>query len=195
MSIKSICVFCGSSEGLDSIYMQQARQLGQMLGGRSITLIYGGAKVGLMGAVADGVLSEGGTAVGIIPQFLCTKEVAHGGLSELILVDTMHERKLKMHEMSDAIITLPGGWGTMEEMFEMLTWGQLGLHQKPIGLLNINSYYDSLIELTANMVSSGFISKSLTEMLLIEEDATLLLDRMNHYIPPAIPKWITEQTT
>jgi uncharacterized protein (TIGR00730 family) len=195
MTIKSICVFCGSGTGNDVRYMEAAYQLGQLLANRGMRLVYGGAKLGLMGAIADGVLSEGGTAVGVIPHFLCTKEVAHGGLSELILVDTMHERKLKMHELSDGIITLPGGWGTMEEMFEMLTWGQLGLHQKPLGLLNINGYYDGLKQFTNTMVEEGFLKKELTDMLLMHEDAKVLLQQMNSYVPPAVPRWITEETT
>ncbi|RYD58616.1 MAG: TIGR00730 family Rossman fold protein [Sphingobacteriales bacterium] len=193
--MKSICVFCGSGSGNDSRYMDAAYQLGQLLAEKNIKLIYGGAKLGLMGAVADGVLSEGGTAIGVIPHFLCTKEVAHGGLSELMLVDTMHERKLKMHELSDGIITMPGGWGTMEEMFEMLTWGQLGMHQKPIGLYNINGYYDGLRTFHQTMVNEGFLKRELIDMLMMNEDADGLLAQMERYTPPVVPRWITEETT
>src|SRR5687768_1380717 len=136
--MKSVAIFCGSSSGSDSIYYSQAAMLGKILAHRKIQIVYGGAKVGLMGAVADGALKEGGKVIGVLPNFLKSKEIAHTGLTDLILVESMHERKLKMHELSDGIIALPGGFGTLEELFEMLTWSQLGLHKKPIGLLNIN---------------------------------------------------------
>jgi uncharacterized protein (TIGR00730 family) len=136
--MKSVTVFCGSSSGSNSVYATQAMLLGTALAHRKIRLIYGGAKIGLMGIIADAVLKEGGEVVGILPQFLSSKEIAHRGLTQLIMVDSMHERKTKMHELSDGVIALPGGFGTLEELFEMLTWAQLGLHQNPIGLLNVD---------------------------------------------------------
>jgi uncharacterized protein (TIGR00730 family) len=148
-----------------------------------------------MGAVAEGALENGGVVIGVIPTFLQTKEVTHHGLTELIKVNTMHERKIKMHDLSDAVITLPGGWGTMDEMFEMLTWGQMGLHQKPMGLLNINGYYDSLQALTDNMVSEGFLGEEVNRMLLINTDIEDLLRMMEDYVAPEVTQWLTKKTT
>jgi len=193
--MKSIVVFCGSSEGYDGSYREAAFQLGETLAARHIRVVFGGAKVGLMGALAEGVLEQNGNIVGVIPSFLRTKEVAHEGLTQLITVETMHERKLKMHELSDGIIAMPGGWGTMEELFEMLTWGQLGLHKKPVGLLNINGYYDALKALSDNMVQEGFLSEYVNNMLLIDESIEGLLEKMSVYEPIDTPKWITRQAT
>ena len=193
--MKSIVVFCGSSEGYNECYREAAYNLGALLAARGIRIIYGGAKVGLMGALADGVLENNGEIIGIIPGFLKTKEVAHEQLTRLIVVDTMHERKLKMHELSDGIITLPGGWGTMEELFEMLTWSQLGLHNKPVGLLNINGYYDALKALTDNMVTEGFLNEFVNATLLINGSIDDLLTQMEAYDPTATPQVVTKQTT
>jgi len=193
--MKSIVVFCGSSEGNNPVYKEQAFALGKTMAAQGIRLIYGGAKVGLMGAVADGVLQNGGSAVGVIPYFLQTKEIAHEALTELIVVDTMHERKLKMHELSDGIVTLPGDFGTMEEFFEMLTWAQLGLHQKPIGLLNTNGFYSNLFSLADTMVDEGFLKASNRDMLLMHDHIDALLEQMHAYVAPEVPKWITKQTT
>src|SRR4051812_45545089 len=176
--MKSIAIFCGSGDGYNECYRETAYQLGAVLAERNIRIVYGGAKIGLMGAVADGAMDNNGHVIGVIPYFLKTKEVAHDNLTELIQVDTMHERKVRMHELSDAIITLPGGWGTMEEMFEMLTWGQLGLHQKPIGILNINGYYDSLKVLANMMVDEGFLKQEIKDMLLFSESIDELLEMM-----------------
>jgi len=193
--MKNIAVFCGSGDGYNEIYRETAYQLGKTLAEQGIATIYGGAKVGMMGALADGVLQHGGKIVGVIPYFLKTKEVVHEGLTELISVETMHDRKLKMSELSDGIITMPGGWGTMEEMFEMLTWGQLGLHVKPVGLLNVNGYYDALKALSDNMVQEGFLDEYVNSTLLISESIEDLLEQMAAYAPPPAPKWITQQTT
>lgn len=193
--MKSIAIFCGSSEGYNEAYRETAYQLGAVLAERNVRIIYGGAKVGLMGAIADGALDSNGNVTGVIPYFLKTKEVAHESLTELIQVDTMHERKVKMHELSDAVITLPGGWGTMEEMFEMLTWGQLGLHKKPIGILNINGYYDSLKVLASMMVDEGFLRPEIKDMLLFSESIDELLEMMSQYVAPDVPKWVTKKTT
>ncbi len=193
--MKSIVVFCGSAQGNNSIYKDAARVLGATLAQAGIKLVYGGAKVGLMGTVADAAIEAGGEVIGVIPEFLRTKEVAHEALTELIVVDNMHERKLKMHELSDGIIALPGGWGTMEELFEMLTWAQLGLHNKPVGLLNINGYYNALAALCDTMVSEGFLPADVRGMLLSSDDANELLAKMHDYVPISTPKWITGKTT
>lgn len=192
--MKSITVFCGSSMGTDDHYRIAAKQLGATLADQDIILVYGGAKVGLMGAVADGVLDNGGKAVGVLPHFLGSKEIAHQGLTELIMVESMHERKMKMNELCDGVITMPGGFGTMEELFEMLTWAQLGLHAKPIGLLNIGGYYDALIVLIQTMVDRGFLKGINQDMLLISGDIDELLDKMKCYVAPAVPKWINTDT-
>ncbi len=193
--MKSIVVFCGSGDGYNECYREAAYELGAILAGRGIRIVYGGAKVGLMGALASGALENGGKVIGVIPAFLQTKEVAHDGLTELITVETMHERKLRMHELSDGIITMPGGWGTMEEMFEMLTWGQLGLHEKPVGLLNVNGYYDALKALSDNMVTEGFLDEFVNSSLLISESPEELLTKMEDYTPVAAKKIMTRQTT
>lgn len=189
--MKSIVVFCGSSAGQSPVYLEQAILLGAALAQRGLTLVYGGAKVGLMGAVADGALQAGGKVIGVLPHFLQQKELAHEGLSELILVDTMHERKTKMNELCEGVIALPGGFGTMEELFEMLTWGQLGLHRKPVGLLNVNGFYDALIALSKTMSNSGFLSAENRDMLLCSNDINHLLEQMEKYQPPVNSKWIS----
>jgi len=149
-------VFCGPSLGTEELYKSQATLLGQTLAQNNIQLVYGGANVGLMGAVADGVLNNGGKVIGVLPNFLKSKKIAHEHLTQLILVETMHERKMKMNELCDGVIALPGGFGTLEEFFEMLTWAQLGLHKKPIAILNIDGFYDPLIILVQTMVDKGF---------------------------------------
>jgi uncharacterized protein (TIGR00730 family) len=185
-----ITVFCGSSFGTEEIYTQQAALLGKTLAKQNIELVYGGANVGLMGAVADGVLNNGGKAIGVLPDFLRSKEIAHLGLTELILVESMHERKTKMNDLCDGVIALPGGFGTLEELFEMLTWAQLGLHKKPIAILNINGFYDSLIQLTEVMVSKGLLKDVNQQMLLVSDDIDDLLDKMKNYKAPTVGKWI-----
>ena len=190
--MKSVAVFCGSSSGKDSIYRSRAAVLGATLAQQNIRIIYGGAKVGLMGAVADAALSAGGNVVGVIPRFLRSKEIAHTALTELILVESMHDRKTKMHDLCDGIIALPGGFGTLEELFEILTWAQLGLHKKPIGLLDVNGFYSHLKKLLQSMVNEGFLKEINYNMLLISDDIKGLLSQMNQYSAPDIPKWITE---
>lgn len=194
MVMKSVTIFCGSSSGTDPIYKSYAALLGKTLANRGIQIIYGGAKVGLMGAIADGALGEGGKVIGVLPGFLKTKEIAHEGLTELIMVESMHERKMKMHELSDGIMALPGGFGTLEELFEMLTWGQLGLHRKPIGLLNINGFYDNLNMLLETMVDQGFLREINFKMLLMSHDIDELLIQMSNYVAPVVGKWINEET-
>jgi uncharacterized protein (TIGR00730 family) len=191
--MKQITVFCGSSFGTDEIYEKQAFRLGEILADRKIGLVYGGANVGLMNAVANGSLSKGGEVTGVLPVFIKDKGIAHKNLTELILVETMHERKTKMNELSDGVIALPGGFGTLEEFFETLTWGQLGLHRKPVGLLNINGFYDSLKILAQTMVEKGFLKEANRKMLLISDEIENLLDQMENYISPTIDKWIIRE--
>lgn len=188
--MNSITIFCGSSMGTDPIYHQQAILLGEKLAQNNIQLVYGGAKVGLMGAVADGALNSTGKVIGVIPDFLLKKELAHRGITELHIVETMHQRKTMMHDLSDGFIALPGGFGTLEELFEIITWAQLGLHKKPIGLLNTNGFYNHLSLLLEQMVANGFLKEINREMLLIEEDIDALLDRMRCYQAPLVGKWI-----
>ncbi|WP_411812130.1 TIGR00730 family Rossman fold protein [Chryseobacterium scophthalmum] len=191
--MKSITVFCGSSFGSDDLYKKQATLLGQTLAKQNIQLIYGGANIGLMGAVADGVLKEGGKAIGVLPNFLQSKEIAHQNLTELILVETMHERKTKMNEHCDGVIVLPGGYGTLEEFFEMITWAQLGLHKKPIAILNIDGFYDDLIKLVQKMVDKGFLKQINQEMLLVSDSIDELLEKMRNYHAPIVGKWISKE--
>lgn len=191
--MKRITVFCGSSFGTEEIYKEQASLLGKTLAKENIELVYGGANVGLMGAVADGVLNSGGKAIGVLPNFLRSKEIAHLGLTELILVESMHERKTKMNDLCDGVIALPGGFGTLEELFEMLTWAQLGLHKKPIAILNINGFYDSLIELTKTMTEKGLLKEANQKMLLVSDNIHDLLLQMRNYTPPTVVKWIDKE--
>lgn len=193
--MKAVAVFCGSSSGASSTFAQEACRLGQQLAQRGITLVYGGAKVGLMGAVADGALDEGGKVIGVLPHFLQAKELAHPGLTELLLVDSMHERKQLMNEHCEGVIALPGGFGTLEELFEMLTWGQLGLHQKPIGILNTEGYYDALIRLLDHMVQQGLLRVSNRQMLLVSDTIDDLLQQMLDYKPALVGKWLDENQT
>ena len=191
--MKRITVFCGSSFGTDEIYEKQAFKLGEILADRKIGLVFGGANVGLMNAVANGSLSKGGEVTGVLPVFIKEKGIAHKNLTELILVGTMHERKTIMNELSDGVIALPGGFGTLEEFFEALTWGQLGLHRKPAGLLNIKGFYDSLKILAKTMVEKGFLKEDNRKMLLISDDIENLLDQMENYIAPTVDKWIIRE--
>lgn len=190
MTLKSLTVFCGSSAGTDKKFELEAYRLGKTMADEKIELIYGGAIVGLMGAVANGVMENGGKAIGVLPYFLRDKEIAHNNLTELIMVDTMHERKTKMNELSDGVIALPGGFGTLEELFEMLTWAQLGLHRKPIALLNTNGFYDELLSLLQNMVDKGFLKPINKEMLLVSDDVERLILLMKEYNAPLVEKWI-----
>lgn len=188
--MQAISVFCGSSNGNQSIFSEQARLLGCTLAQRDITVIYGGAKVGLMGAVADGALQEGGKVIGILPHFLSNVEIAHPALTELIIVNSMHERKQRINDLCTGAIALPGGFGTLDELFDMLTLGQLGIHQKPIGTLNTNGYYDGLLQLLQNMVANGLLRASNYAMVLADQTIEGLLQKMAAYQPPLETKWI-----
>ncbi|MDX2442687.1 MAG: TIGR00730 family Rossman fold protein [Bacteroidales bacterium] len=190
--MKKVAVFCGSSFGSDVIFEEQAYLLGQTLAIRNIGVVYGGANLGLMGALAEGVLSKNGKIVGVIPEFLKEKEIAHQNLTELILVESMHERKKKMNELSDGVIALPGGFGTLEEFFEMLTWAQLGLHKKPVAILNIVGFYNDLVNFIQNMVDKKFLKVINQDMLLISENIDDLLGKMVSYQAPNVGKWITK---
>jgi uncharacterized protein (TIGR00730 family) len=184
--MKRVAVYCGSSLGASKSYKTGAIQLGKELAKRNITLVYGGSSIGLMGAVADTVLSEGGHAIGVIPKILEEREISHKGLTELITVDTMHERKAKMAELVDGFVVMPGGTGTLEEFFEVFTWGQIGLHKKPCGLLNINHYYDPLIRLFEHMIEQKFLQEKFGTMAIIEEEPAALLDKFLNYEAPSV---------
>ncbi len=188
--IRSLCVYCGSSPGRTGIYAESARALGAALVERGIRLVYGGASVGIMGVVADAVLAAGGEVVGIIPESLQRKELAHPGLTELHVTRSMHERKALMAELSDGFIALPGGIGTLEELFEIWTWAQLGFHDKPCGLFNVGGYYDSLVRFLDHSVAEEFVKPLYRSMLIVESDPHMLLDRYARYQPPAVPKWV-----
>jgi hypothetical protein len=181
--------------GNSSLYAKAAYELGSLLAVNKIRLIYGGAKVGLMGTVADGVLQNGGEVTGVLPTFLSGKEIAHAGLTELILVESMHERKMKMSELADGFIALPGGMGTMEELCEILTWSQLGLHRKPAGVLNVNGYYDFLLLLFQKMVEEGFLREKHHHMLLHADKGEVLLTQMKQYQAPTVEKWLNKSDT
>jgi len=188
--MNSICIYCGSSAGKSPDYAFAARELGRELVSRGLGLVYGGASVGLMGAIADAVLEAGGSAVGVIPRSLATKELAHRGLDELFVVESMHERKAKMAELSCGFIALPGGWGTLEEVFEILTWAQLGFHDKPCGLLNVSGYYDHLGVFLEHAMQERFVREEYRPMIMIESRPAALLDRFASYQAPQVKKWI-----
>ncbi|MEI7488490.1 MAG: TIGR00730 family Rossman fold protein [Chryseobacterium sp.] len=190
--IKRLTVFCGSSFGTDKIYEEQAYELGKQLAFEKIGLVYGGAITGLMGTVANGVMENNGEAIGVLPHFLQGKEIAHNHLTELILVETMHERKTKMNELSDGVIVLPGGYGTLEEFFEMITWAQLGLHQKPIAILNINGFYTELLNMIQTMLDKGFLKEINQKMLIVDENIESLLNKIKNYEAPKVDKWISK---
>ena len=187
--MKRVVVFCGSSPGRLPVYAERAAALGELLAQRGLGLVYGGASVGLMGAVADGALRAGGEVIGVIPRRLVEMEVAHAGLSELRQVETMHERKALMAELSDGCIALPGGTGTMDELFELFTWSQLGLHRSPIGLLDVADYYKPLLAFLEHAVNERFLRDEHRRTLLVEHDAAVLLDRMAAFRHHIHDKW------
>jgi uncharacterized protein (TIGR00730 family) len=190
MTIRSLCVFCGSSPGFDPAHGEAARALGAALAAAGIDLVYGGGKVGLMGMVADSVLAAGGRVTGVIPKALADLEVAHHGLTELHIVGSMHERKALMADRSDGFIALSGGIGTFEELFEIWTWAQLGDHAKPVALLNVAGFYDKLASFLDDVVTAGFLRDAHRSMLMVDADPAALVARMQDYTPPAVEKWI-----
>ena len=189
--MRSVCVFCGSSPGTRPAYHRAAQQVGERLAGRGIRIVYGGGRVGLMGAIADAALQAGGEVIGVIPEALLRKELGHPGLSHLHVVDSMHERKALMAELADAFIALPGGYGTLEEFCEVLTWAQLGIHQKPCGLLDVGGFYQPLVALFDHAVAEGFVHPDHRALVLCEQDVDRLLAAMEQYTPPETIKWIT----
>ncbi|UCO97711.1 TIGR00730 family Rossman fold protein [Metapseudomonas lalkuanensis] len=190
MSLRSVCVFCGASPGAKPIYREAASLLGHTLAERGITLVYGGGAVGLMGTVADAALAAGGEVIGVIPQSLMDAEIGHKGLTRLEVVDGMHARKARMAELSDAFIALPGGLGTLEELFEVWTWGQLGYHSKPLGLLEVNSFYDKLTDFLDHLVEERFVRDQHRGMLQVGGHPETLLDRLEAWRPSSAPKWV-----
>ena len=192
MKIKRICVYCGSSSGKKPAYSQAAVNLALALCERDIGLVYGGGAIGVMGTVADAMLAAGGEVIGVIPKALAVKELAHDHLSELHVVASMHERKAMMADLADGFIALPGGWGTLEEIFEILTWAQLGFHDKPCGLLNIEGYYDGLIGFLENSFEQQFVSELYRPMLMRALEPTTLLDQFATYRAPKVRKWMAE---
>ncbi len=192
--MKRVCVYCGSNAGRHPDYAE-AKALARALVQKNIGLVYGGASVGVMGVLADTVLAEGGQVIGVIPQGLVDKEVAHTGLSDLRVVTSMHERKTLMAELSDGFIALPGGLGTLEELFEVLTWAQLGLHHKPCGLLNIRQYYRPLIDFLDHAVAERFLHEVYRAMLLVDEEPERLLARFESYHAPAVARWVERTST
>lgn len=190
-----ICVYCGSSLGRQPDYVKATGELASALVDRDLGLVYGGASVGMMGKLADAVLEQGGRVTGVIPEPLVDREVAHPSLTELCVVGSMHERKALMAERSDGFIALPGGLGTLEELFEMLTWAQLGMHRKPLGMLNIRGYYDGLVAFLDHAVTEAFVTPRHRSMLLIDKNAESLLQRFDAYVAPSTPKWIDQETS
>ncbi len=191
--MKRICINCGSSPGIDPFYLDAARKLGQGLAANNIELVYGGADVGLMGEVADTVMNAGGIAIGVIPKSFAHK-VSHQGLTKLHVVDSMHERKKMMFDLSDGFIALPGGFGTLEELTELLTWTQLGLHKKPCGLINVGGYYNSLLSFFDNAVAKGFMKKEHREMLLVTNNVDEMFAYFQSYNAPVLDKWVDVKT-
>jgi uncharacterized protein (TIGR00730 family) len=190
----AVCVFCGSSPGGDPAFAAAARSLGQALAQGGRTLVFGGAQVGLMGAVADAALAAGGRVIGVVPRALVEREVAHAGLSELRVVGSMHERKAVMADLSDAFIALPGGLGTLEELLEIWTWAQLGLHAKPLGLLNTAGFYSPFLQFLDSLVGQRFLRPEHRQMVAVSEDAADLLTRLDRHESVILPKWIDRQT-
>jgi uncharacterized protein (TIGR00730 family) len=194
--IRRLCVFCGSSPGARPAYADAAEELGRRLVEREIGLVYGGGQVGLMGRLADAVLAEGGEAIGVLPEALVEKEIGHPGLEDLRVVGSMHERKALMAELADGFVALPGGLGTVEELFEVYTWAQLGLHRKPCALLDVDGYYEGIATFLAHAVAERFLREDHRAMLIVERDPRTLLDRLSDFEPEAVlPKWIDREET
>lgn len=194
-NFNSLCVYCGSSSGRLDSYADAARALAREMVTHGIRLVYGGAGIGIMGVVANEVLRLGGEAIGVIPQALMVKEVVHEGLTELHVTPSMHARKTRMAELADGFVALPGGIGTFEEIFEVWTWGQLGFHRKPCGLLNVDGYYDGLTGFLDHAAREQFVRPQHRNMLVVESTASALLDRFASYVPPPLPRWVDHGET
>lgn len=188
--MKNIAVYCGSSTGTNEIYTNTAQEVGAYFAKNGISLVYGAGSVGLMGVAADATLQNGGNVCGVIPQFLMDLEVGHKNLTELYITQTMHERKMKMCEQADGIIALPGGYGTLDELFEMLTWSQLGLHELPIGILNVNGFFDPLLQMVQKMVDEGFLKTENQNLILVDENIENLIQKMKSNERPKASKWL-----
>ncbi len=190
MTIRTLCVFCGSSAGHGAEYRAAAEQLGAELAGRNWRLVYGGGQVGLMGILADAVLAGGGEVIGVIPRSLATRELMHTGATQMHVVESMHERKAKMAELADAFAALPGGYGTLEEIMEVITWVQLGIHARPIGLLNVAGFFQPLLNMIDHAVAEGFIRQEQRRLFVVGEEPALFLDALENFQPPQFRKWL-----
>ena len=193
--MQRICVFCGSKAGHHSAFREHAGELGRLLAAKRFELVYGGGSVGMMGVVADAVLEAGGKVIGVIPEMLATVELLHPRVPDMRKVDSMHARKALMAELSDAFIALPGGYGTLEELFEIITWAQLGIHQKPIGLLNTEGFYDPLIQMVDHMIAADFIKPKNRELFIVESEPAKLLDHLATHKMPKVPRKLTSEET
>jgi uncharacterized protein (TIGR00730 family) len=194
-ALSSLCVFCGSNGGADPAYLDAAARTGRALAQRGVRLVYGGGKVGMMGAIADAALEAGGEVVGVIPQQIFDLEIGHEGVSDLRVVGSMHERKALMADLADAFVALPGGIGTFEELFEVFTWAQLGLHRKPLGLLDVAGYYAPLEAMLDHAVEQRFLRPQTRAMLVRDDSLDALLERFEHWEPPGLPKWLDRDAT
>ena len=194
-SLTRVCVFAGSQRGLRPEYVAAAETLGRTLASRGIGVVYGGGRIGLMGVLADAALAAGGDVIGVIPRALATREVAHDGLTHLHVVESMHERKALMASLSEGFLALPGGWGTLEEFFEVLTWAQLGIHRRPCGLLNAGAYFDPLLAFLRHSADEGFVRPELNAMILVADEPNRLIDLLAAYEPPRLVKWMDESRT
>jgi uncharacterized protein (TIGR00730 family) len=194
--VERICVFCGASPGARREYAESARELARLLTAEGIGVVYGGGGVGLMGALADAVIAEGGELTGVIPRALVDREIAHRDVMDMRVVGSMHERKALMADLSDAFVALPGGIGTLEELFEVYTWAQLGLHRKPCALLNVAGYYDGIADFLDHAVAERFLRDETRELLMVESDPAALMERLQSFEPQAVvPKWIDREET
>lgn len=189
--LRTVCVYCGSSDKMDPAYLQAADAMGRSIAGRNLDVVFGGGGTGMMGALADGALASGGRVIGVIPEIFNTPELLHAGLEELHVVGTMHARKAMMADLADAFVALPGGFGTLEELFEMLTWMQIGLHTKPIGILNVRSYFEPLISLIQHAEEQGFIYREHRDMILVSERPEELISQLETFeIPAGLERWV-----
>lgn len=193
--MKRICVYCGSSDGADPAYRAAASAVGELLAGRGIGVVYGGGHVGLMGAVADAAMRAGGEVIGVIPETLLAREIGHREISDLRVVGSMHERKLLMSDLADGFVALPGGVGTMEEVVEIFTWLLLGLHRKPVALLDVGGYWQPMVATLDHAVAEGFVQGDRRELLLVDDDIERLLGRMDAWEPPALARWLDRDDT
>ncbi len=193
--LHTVCVFCAANPGEHPVYVERARAMGEYLASSGRRIVYGGGRTGLMGALAESALAAGGEVIGIMPKHLVDREVAHTGLTRLHVVDSMHARKALLNELSDGFLTMPGGLGTMEELFEIWTWGQLGLHRKPYGLFEVNGFFAPLLTFLDHAVSEGFIARVNRDQLVVDEDPAQLVTRMEAVVPPALARWMTREET